>query len=99
MSTIAEIEAAIERLRPEDFRALQDWMAKRSADTVGRQWTPEELSSGAKQMVEEPDPARADAIWERTVAGFYGNAFVARFQAPLRGAWAFFIGSGGVTAG
>ena len=37
-------------------------------------WTPEELTEGARQMVEEPDPAKAQVLWERTVAGFYGDA-------------------------
>jgi hypothetical protein len=31
MSTVQEIERAIERLSPEDFRALEAWMAERAA--------------------------------------------------------------------
>ena len=74
MSTVAEIEAAIDRLPPEDFLALHEWMAQRAAGLVQRRWSPEELSEGARQMLAEPDPARAQALWERTVAGFYGDA-------------------------
>ena len=74
MSTVAEIEAAIERLPPEDFRALLDWIVQRAAGTEGHQWSPEELGAAAEQMVAEEDPARAKAQWERIAAGFYGNA-------------------------
>lgn len=74
MSTVSEIEAAIEQLPPADFRALHEWMAKRAAAGAGRKWSPEELTAGAKQMVAESDPAQSQAIWERTVAGFYGTA-------------------------
>jgi hypothetical protein len=73
MSSVSEIESAIEQLTPEDFLALQEWMKRRAADTTGRRWSPEELSKGARQMVAESDPARAQAIWERTAAGFYGD--------------------------
>ncbi len=73
MSTISEIETAIEQLALEDFRALQEWMAKRAGISTERRWSPEELTAGAKQMVEEPDPERSQAIWGRTVAGFYGD--------------------------
>ncbi len=74
MSTVQEIEAAIEQLPPKDFHALQDWMTKRAAAVAGRPWTPEELSEAAQQAVNEPDPGKAQALWERTVAGFYGDA-------------------------
>ncbi len=40
----------------------------------GRLWTPEELTEGARRMVEEPDPEKAKAIWEKVAAGFYGEA-------------------------
>jgi hypothetical protein len=74
MSTVAEIEAAIDRLPPEDFRTIHEWMAQRAAGLAQRRWSPEELSEGARQMLAEPDPARAQVLWERTVAGFYGDA-------------------------
>jgi hypothetical protein len=74
MSTVAEIESAIEQLPPEDFRALQEWMAKRAAGTAERRWSPEELAEGARQMVAETDPVKAQELWERTVAGFYGDS-------------------------
>lgn len=74
MSTVAEIEAAIAQLPPEEFRALREWIIQRSAETAGRRWSPEELGAAAQKMVEEKDPAKADAQWERIVAGFYGDA-------------------------
>lgn len=42
----------------------------------GRMWTPEELGEAAQRMVDEADPARAKAQWQRIVAGFYGDADV-----------------------
>jgi hypothetical protein len=74
MSTVTEIKSAIERLAPEDFLALEEWMRGRTAGMAERRWSPEELSAGARQMVAEPDPIRAQALWERTAAGFYGDA-------------------------
>lgn len=74
MSTVAEIELAIEKLPPGELRALRDWIVERAEVAQGRMWTPEELTEGARQMVEEPDPAKAQVLWERTMAGFYGDA-------------------------
>lgn len=74
MSTVAEIESAIAQLPPEDFRALEEWMAKRAAAKVGRMWTPDELTEGAKRMVAETDPVRADVLNEELMRGFYGIA-------------------------
>jgi len=74
MSTVAEIESAIEQLPPEDFRALQEWMARRAEERSGRMWSPEELTAAAGQMVAEPDPVRAQALWEEIAKGFYGPA-------------------------
>ena len=74
MSTIAEIESAIEKLPPEEICALRDWIVGRAEVAKGRMWTPEELTEGARQMVGESDPAKAQVLWERTVAGFYGDA-------------------------
>lgn len=74
MSTVAEIEAAIEQLPPEDFRALWEWIIQRTEKAVGRPWSPEELGAAAEQMVAEKDPEQAKAIGERIVAGFYGDA-------------------------
>ncbi|MBX3743284.1 MAG: hypothetical protein KF712_20025 [Akkermansiaceae bacterium] len=34
MSTVAEIEAAIERLRPEEFAKLEAWLDERRAQRV-----------------------------------------------------------------
>ena len=73
MSNVAEIESAIAQLPPEDFRAVHEWVNERAASTVARQWTSEELEVGAKRMLDEPDPAKADALWEEVVAGFYGE--------------------------
>ena len=42
--------------------------------TAGRQWSPEELGAAAEAMVEEKDPARAEMLKKRIVAGFYGDA-------------------------
>jgi hypothetical protein len=74
MSTVDEIESAIEQLPPEDFRILHEWMAKRMAGIAGQMWTPEELSAAARQMVDEPDPVRAQALKEEIMRGFYGDA-------------------------
>ena len=74
MSTVAEIEAAIEQLPSEDFRALREWIVQRAEGTAGRRWSPEELGAAAEQMVAEEDPVRAQALWERIAAGFYGDA-------------------------
>lgn len=74
MSTVAEIEAAIEQLPPEDFRALRDWIVQRAEGTAGRMSSPEELGAAAEQMVAEQDPEEAKAIGKRIVAGFYGDA-------------------------
>ena len=60
--------------KAEDFRALQEWMARRAAGRAGRRWSPEELTDAARQMVEEPDPARAQVLWEEIAKGFYGGA-------------------------
>jgi hypothetical protein len=73
MSTVAETESAIAPLPPDDSRALQESMATRAAERVTRKWTSEELEAGAKRMLDEPDPAKADALWEEVVAGFYGE--------------------------
>ncbi len=73
MSTVAEIQSAIAKLPPEDFCAVHDWMTKGAQGQPGRMWTPEELEEGARRMLEEPDPVKADAIWEEVVAGFYGD--------------------------
>jgi hypothetical protein len=74
MSTVAEIEAAIEQLPPEDVRRLREWIVQRAEGTVGRQWSPEELGAAAEEMVAETDPVKAKAQWKRIVAGFYGDA-------------------------
>jgi len=74
MSTVAEIEAAIGQLPPEDFRALRDWIIRRAEGTTGRRWSPEELGAAVEKMVAEQDPVRAAAQWERIAAGFYGDA-------------------------
>lgn len=42
----------------------------------GRMWTLEELGEAAQRMVDEADPARATARWQRIMAGFYGDANV-----------------------
>ena len=73
MSTIAEIEAAISQLPPEHFRALKGWTNRRGERTTRRMWTPEELTLAAQRMVDEPNPARVRAQWEKNVRGFYGD--------------------------
>ena len=72
MSTVAEIEAAIAQLPPEEFRALREWMAKRTA-RASRMWSPAELAEGAQRMVDEPDPAKAQMLWDEVMDGFYGE--------------------------
>jgi hypothetical protein len=72
MSTVAEIEAAIEKLRPEDVRTLHHWIAERAAKSEAREWTPEELVDAAQRMIDEPDRTRSDAIKEEIIRGFYG---------------------------
>lgn len=72
MSTVAEIEAAIEQLPPEEFRALREWIVGH-AGKPSRMWSPEELGAGAQRMVDEPDPAKARALWEEVMTGFYGE--------------------------
>ena len=74
MSTVAEIEAAIEQLPQEEFRALREWIVQRPAATAGRMWSPEELGAAAQRMVDEPDPVRAEALKEEIIRGFYGDA-------------------------
>ena len=74
MSTVAEIESAIEQLPPEEFRALQDWMTRRAAQKPGREWTPEEVVEAAQRMIDEPDRAKSDAIKQELMKGFYGIA-------------------------
>jgi hypothetical protein len=74
MSTVAEIEAAIEQLPPEDVSALREWIVQRAEATAGRMWSPEELGAAAEQMVAEQDPEQAKAIGKRIIAGFYGDA-------------------------
>ena len=74
INTVAEIEAAIEQLPPEDFRALREWIVQRAKGTAGRQWSPEELDAAVERMVAEEDSVRADALGKRIVAGFYGDA-------------------------
>lgn len=73
MSTLSEIEAAIEQLPPEDLRALREWIVLRTEKT-GRPWSPEELGAAAEEMVAEENPGRAEALGKRIVAGFYGDA-------------------------
>jgi hypothetical protein len=73
MSTVAEIQEAIAKLPPADFCAIQDWMTKGPQGTSARKWTSKELVEGARRMLEEPDPAKADRLWEEIVAGFYGD--------------------------
>ena len=74
MSTVAEIESAIEKLPPDEVRALRDWIVGRAEVAKGRMWTPEELGTAAQEMVDEPDPNRAQALGKRIAAGFYGDA-------------------------
>ena len=71
MSTIAEIESAIELLPPAEQAQVARFI--RTLEP-GRMWTPEELGEAAQRMVDEADPARAKAQWERIVVGFYGDA-------------------------
>ena len=70
MSTLAEIEAAIEQLPLEDFRALREWIAQREEGAAGCQ-----LGAAVAEMVAEKDPARAKVMWKQIVAGFYGDAY------------------------
>ena len=73
MSTVAEIESAIEKLPPDEQAQVARFV--RTLEP-GRMWTPEELGAAAQRMVGEADPARAKAQWQRIAAGFYGDADV-----------------------
>lgn len=73
MSTVAEIESEIEKLAPEDFRVLHEWIAKKAAETPGRMWTPEELGAAAERMVAEEDEEKSKEMWKEIVDGFYGR--------------------------
>ena len=73
MNTVTEIEAAIEQLPPEEFRALREWVVRRGAAAAGRMWSPEELGAAAQRMVDEPDAAKARVIWDEVMNGFYGE--------------------------
>ncbi len=57
----------------------------------GRQWTGAELTQAARKFAEEPDPAKAQALWEQIAAGFYGeeNAESPPPQCAARGARSF----------
>ena len=74
MTTIAEIESAIEKLPAEEMRALREWIVARVDGAKGRMWTPEELGEAMEKLLAETDPARADALQARIVAGFCGSA-------------------------
>ncbi len=75
MSTVAEIEAAIEQLSPEEFRALKEWFVLRAESAAGgRMWMAEELAAAAQRMVDEADPVKAEALKEQILRGFYGDA-------------------------
>ena len=73
MSTLTEIEKAIEQLPPEDIRALREWIVER-AEKAGRPWSSEELGAAAERMVAEENSEQAEALGKRIVAGFYGDA-------------------------
>ena len=74
MSTVAEIESAIEKLEPHEMEALRDWMTRQDEARKARMWSPEKLGAVAEQMVAEKDPVRAEALHQQIVAGFYGDA-------------------------
>ena len=73
MSTVSEIEAAIENLPLEDLHELENWMTA-YARNLHRRWTPEELSAATRRMVHEPDSLRAEEIKREIMRGFYGEA-------------------------
>jgi len=54
-STVEEIEAAIEKLSPEDFRRLAAWIKERDSDA----WD--------KQIEEDARTGRLDRLYERLV--------------------------------
>ncbi len=76
MSTVTEIEAAIEKLPAQEFRVLRDWIVNRAEPAEGRVWSPEELGAAAEEMVAEPDPVKAKVMWNEIVDGFYGRTRV-----------------------
>lgn len=73
MSTVTEIELAIEKLPPDDVRVLREWIVKKAETTAGRMWSPEELGAAAEEMVTEKDEAKAKEMWKEIVDGFYGR--------------------------
>ena len=74
MMTVAEIESAIEKLPLEEMRTLREWIGARVDGAKGRMWTPEELGEAMESLVAETDPAKADQLQARIVAGFCGSA-------------------------
>ena len=74
MSTVAEIESAIEKLELHEVEALRHWMKEQAEAREKRMWSPEKLGAVAEQMVAEKDPVRAQALHAQIVAGFYGDA-------------------------
>lgn len=47
------------------MEAVRDWIVAQAEARKERRWSPEELTEGARQMVEGPDPAKAQILWER----------------------------------
>ncbi|MFN7140975.1 MAG: hypothetical protein ACK4UN_16720 [Limisphaerales bacterium] len=71
MSTVAEIEAAIERLTPaEQAEVIQFAVALARK----RPLTADELNRLAQQMVESTDPAEVEKLKSALMRGFYGEA-------------------------
>lgn len=55
MSTVQEIEAAIEQLRPEEFLSLVEWIDQRRAD----EWD--------RQMQTDARNGNLDTLWKRAL--------------------------------
>lgn len=71
MSTVAEIEAAIEQLSPAEQAEVIRFAV---ALARKRPLTPPELNRLAQRMVDSEDPAEVEKLRTALMDGFYGEA-------------------------
>ena len=71
MSSVAEIEAAIEKLSPTDQAEVIRFAIALASK---RPLTPDELNRLAQRMVESTDPAQTEKLKSDLMGGFYGEA-------------------------
>ena len=65
-----EIIDEIKHLPPPEQELVVRFVRTLDEDRV---WSGSELSEAAGRMAEEPDPEKAQAMWERIATGFYGK--------------------------